>query len=146
MDKYYTPEPEELHVGLLIEHKIVPMSKDEQITWVPWLLRSYDAWGEDTRDLRVKYLDREDIESLGFEVVGGQLMPGGRVHCMDDYIDPRGLHDKRMITYTPSKLWALIATGTDETPWDDWSTRFCGTVKNISELRRILKQTEYEQK
>ncbi len=71
MDKYYAPEIEEFHVGFEYE----------------WFKPTYNKWSkekfENTRELyfierslrkdfenkfvRVKYLDREDIESCGFE-------------------------------------------------------------------------------
>jgi hypothetical protein len=91
-----------------------------------------DLWNE-------KPLSREDIESLGFEAMGGQMISGGRIDCQKGYKDPRGVYDKAMLTFTPSNNWVMIAVGDDETSFHDWNTLFAGTIKNKSELKKILK-------
>ena len=61
-NKYYTPEIEEFHVGFEFEDYL----------WIDdkWQYTKKIYGGSLLRkdaDMRVKYLDREDIESLGFE-------------------------------------------------------------------------------
>ena len=139
MSKYYTPTIEEFHVGFECE-----------------ILNGYGAWKhisvemshfkldevENLKEWRVKYLDREDIESLGW---------------LERPID---LDDKPNLTYTkkldrlkrswdtvdiihnPISNWVVICLGDDETGWGEWCTVFAGTINNKSELKRILKQIE----
>jgi len=66
--KYYTPEIEEFHVGFEYEYFIM----DE---WYPVAYHPSDMAGVDklfarlhSDKIRVKYLDREDIESLNWEL------------------------------------------------------------------------------
>jgi hypothetical protein len=83
--------------------------------------------------IRVKYLDREDIESLGFKFSGksidiwfvkeGSFEIGGWTSYQINL--QYGLDDKRLCIY---------AVDSDET-----YPLFKGTVKNKSELKRILK-------
>jgi hypothetical protein len=69
MSKYYTPEIEEFHVGFEFEYRNIGGE---------WEVRSYpvDSYVHITQSLididciRVKYLDREDIESFGFDFKG----------------------------------------------------------------------------
>jgi hypothetical protein len=76
-NKYYTPEIEEFHVGF--EYEVKVYKKDEWIKckWTELNVMSaefnldfgqaYDLPKVTVPDtIRVKYLDREDIESLGF--------------------------------------------------------------------------------
>jgi len=72
-NKYYTPEIEEFHVGFTYE-----FGKDYlgQYLWTEFYIDHADvlsAWELeeqiDDGHVRVKYLDREDIESLGWESV-----------------------------------------------------------------------------
>jgi hypothetical protein len=65
-NKYYTPEAEEFCVGFEFEYL-------ENKTWVKKILPFYNnyasLWGSnpDAKLFRVKYLDKEDVESLGWE-------------------------------------------------------------------------------
>jgi hypothetical protein len=73
--KYYTPEIKEFYVGFeyevedLHDNLVDKMWRKEECYDVPVFLREWIQQGE----VRVKYLDREDIESLGFEVPQGGL-------------------------------------------------------------------------
>ena len=66
--KYYTPEIEEFHVGFEYEEQVEP-GKWAWNTCHPNTFEKLYDW--DSMDMlkirtRVKYLDQEDIESLGF--------------------------------------------------------------------------------
>ena len=135
MSKYYTPEIEEFHVGFEYEvkwneEKIIlytfPNYPRAGIDWGP--IRDRIAIIENllsSKDkVRVKYLDKEDIESLGFE----------------DKWEERGtwslVKNQTIITFNPDytngnvKISYLKRKG----------FMFEGQVKNKSELKRILKQ------
>lgn len=138
--KYYTPVLSEFHEGF--EYEVYNERSNE------WYKDVWDVISEfgdsklyhlDVKKCRVKHLTREDIESLGFEVMGGQMMSGGRIDCQKEYKDPRGVYDKAMITFTPSINWVMIAVGDDEISFHDWNTLFAGTIKNKSQLKQVLK-------
>lgn len=67
-EKYYTPELEEFHVGFEYEVQSI-----ENAHWGKVICSSgFGAFDDDINDLeeeriRVKYLDKADIESLGFK-------------------------------------------------------------------------------
>ena len=77
-NKYYTPELEEFHVGFEYEYFTKDwVGKDYTHTWVKLKFNQKEDYGNDldnmvyfieTEQVRVKYLDREDIESLGFDL------------------------------------------------------------------------------
>ena len=72
-NKYYTPELHELRLGLEIEIKWngqEPEWKKIRIQpgWLSELMYNYESF---THQIRVKYLDEEDILSLGWEKVNG---------------------------------------------------------------------------
>src|SRR3954462_1352601 len=66
MDKYYTPKNEEIHIGLEYERR----DFDEENRWVKEALGFSSGWLEIPEDfaqnIRVKYLDKEDIEACGW--------------------------------------------------------------------------------
>lgn len=75
MAKYYTPSIEEFHVGFEYEELIGVDNEQEDWSCKSFNPKNYiDRYGEYTFDetplsdwIRVKYLDKEDIEELGFE-------------------------------------------------------------------------------
>ena len=146
--KYYTPEIEELFTGFELERIWVSDNPIEKLFGKEvWYVDSMDTFDVseglediDNKSIRVKHLDREDIESLDFEVIGGQMMTGGRIDLMRDYKDPKEEANKCLVTYSPNQQWLSISVGDDELPWSNWKTLFCGTIKNKSEFKRVLKQ------
>ena len=70
--KYYTPKIEEFHVGFEYEALFTDKKKEPNLRWVkmnePFQFKRLYEWLElPEPGLRVKYLDKEDIESLGFK-------------------------------------------------------------------------------
>lgn len=153
-NKYYTPSIEEFHVGfeyympLLKEDEDGNLYQDDYVKHIwhesdnmwEYFNASFDGNNKKTitvpNVLKVKYLDREDIESLGFEYEGGQMMKGGR----EDYVR-KGL----ILIYWPLihkvelKYKNTIRDGSGD--WDGYIMFFRkGEVKNKSELKRLLKQ------
>lgn len=127
--KYYTPSIEEFHVGFEYEIKL------NNDNWEKCIFQpnkdnfshrfKEETWFTIEGSSRVKYLDREDIESLGF------------------YSEDNGE------CYNKSIGWMIIGIY----PWEDVggkpneykisvdaNTNFHGTIKNKSELKRLLKQ------
>ena len=146
-NKYYTPKLEEFHVGFEFEYKKFDGTKKtifelQQINWTKSIVKSindlpYIERGLDPANVRVKYLDREDLESLGFHFRETNKMsywydyknnidnlPGGyKVYSAELLHDP----DRNTIKIT------FIVEGEKE-------VFFEGFIKNKSELKKLLKQ------
>lgn len=146
-NKYYTPDISEFHVGFEYEHlsgsmRMVMldlknnMSKDiteskEILTKITFSGNEYDMWRSSfafkdslkDNQIRVKYLDKEDIESLGFS----------------NYIPPREYDHTWNIAEFELKVWF-----NNEIPHIRIKTNFQiifdGFIKNKSELKRLLEQ------
>ncbi len=137
--KYYTPEKEEFHIGF---EYFVRVTKDDDL-WVKCTLLAdnidvnYDRIVNSPEMIKVKCLDREDIESLGW-VLANELF----------YFDLKGVIEKDSEYFL----------GAHFVPFPDYEMRFSvddshliildfnrdivfqGTIKNKSELRRLMKQ------
>jgi hypothetical protein len=149
-NKYYTPSIEEFRVGFKIE-VYNPDKKDwedltVEIGYCYGEFSNWISWGE----VRVKYLNREDIESedFNYEPINGEkdvmLFNSNRK-------DSRG--KKVNLIYNPKSNWLLVSTGEwSITVWEKYNsysfnpTFFAGTIKNLSEFRKILKQLNIDEK
>lgn len=74
MDKYYTPELNEFHIGFEYEYEDINES-GSTTSWYKTIVKENECYiidqhlkYSDDLNLRVKYLDKEDIESLGWEL------------------------------------------------------------------------------
>jgi hypothetical protein len=126
MDKYYTPEIKEFHVGFECEL----IDNDKTHKWFPIKCREetlYDVQSSHY-NARVKYLDKEDIESLGFEL--DQKTKDGYCFIYGNMIDG----DYMLWTEDFKKIELFNMMGTKN------EVSFEGTIKNKSELIKLLKQ------
>lgn len=148
-DKYYTPELEEFYVGF--EYESEEMSKCGSSTE---MVKSFIKTPQDIIDafnfndwhssIRVKYLDKEDIESLGFKDEN-ILHPTVRIYS-SEYKNQNG--DNISLLYSEKSNWCLIFAGEfGLTVWRDKYNEFrtsgnifAGYIKNISELKKILRK------
>lgn len=134
-DKYYIPEIEELHVGFECEFTQFA-GPGLPNTWGKMIINSnilsqHQVGNMETflatDCIRVKYLDREDVKSLGFG------------------IDQRGDWSKR---FGDTDIYISFHTGPERPIWveitkENGDMLFDGQLKNKSELKRILKQIGY---
>ena len=128
MSKYYTPEIEEFHVGFMFEeYTTFDEGTYRKRKIVGWRDRYFNNLTHDIRNkrVRVKYLDRKDIEELGWEYVGGKLIHGvldnfhlGEYHLRYQYNNHHIIISDKDIKFAS----------------------FDGTCKNYNELKRIMKQ------
>lgn len=117
-NKYYTPEVFEFHVNFEYQEKQQDGTwKDVKFPYDPGLSLD-DIYGG---GIRVKHLDREDIESLGFEFDKGS-----------DYYWTRFFNGEYLL--------CTENEGKGITLEKDGDFYFMGKIKNKSELKRILKQ------
>jgi len=137
-NKYYTPEIEEFHVGFECE---IQSSWGMQKGIYPSILREDTLTGFQLQKIgetetlkkvisgiRVKYLDKKDIESLGFSYY--KTHPG-----MEQMEFDKGEYE---LTYDPNfkgKQWLRI-----NLEGEGDVTLFSGSIKNKSELKKLLKQ------
>lgn len=120
-NKYYTPELREFHVGFEFEMD-AGTGWSKQIFPNPWWnnggMGGIDALKRCVEDqiVRVKYLDREDIESLGWKVSG------------TSYLWKNG--SAFLEFYPNDNLNVEIDSG---------GANFTGTIRNKRELARLMK-------
>ena len=74
MDKYYTPELNEFHIGFEYEYEDINES-GSTTSWYKTIVKENECYiidqhlkYSDDLNLRVKYLDKEDVESLGWKL------------------------------------------------------------------------------
>jgi hypothetical protein len=138
MEKYYTPTIEEFHVGFEYQHNGASTKPKEEQEWSETRIANglvvegaeYDMSDdppENEREarrngFRVKHLDREDIESLGDTKHEGSL-----TYFTNNEVSPM------TIDLSDMPIIKIV---------DIMSSRqlFSGTIKNKSELKRLLKQ------
>ncbi|MHA1305570.1 MAG: hypothetical protein ACTSPI_17860 [Candidatus Heimdallarchaeaceae archaeon] len=144
--KYYTPEIEEFHVGFEFEVFI-----DKIDAWIGFTYSQYTFFNEvieggwsgkgftiaeklPLKKVRVKYLDREDIESLGWEYIPHNNANTDRWH------DVHKKGEYEIISGAPDKSIAIRKVEGYTLGIKQVTGMFIGTIKNKSELKKLLKQ------
>lgn len=169
-NKYYTPAIEEFHVGFeyevretrysyevqhLEDNKFKVLSEPKQVSdWYKevYKLDSFMYSLEDeifdnlsayveNKTVRVKYLDKEDIESFGFINTKNYSSGSNYQKIVDGYlfyeITNEEWGDETILTIERFYQSKLIAKPINE---HNSVTIFQGTIKNKSELKVLLKQ------
>ena len=152
-NKYYTPEIEEFHVGFEYEYQSY-----NKISWTNYIVTEEDLTSsqmdlcasngiEDvfdklkTNGVRVKYLDKSDIESCGFSLQG---VP--RYNDVSDIVEGYGLYindtDDLYLHLIEGNRYAIYLSHEYNEFSGNWEQvdLFNGIIKNLSELRKLLKQ------
>ncbi len=122
-NKYYRPKIEEFYIGF--EYQIEDKNN--------WFIRDYPIYPLNKESLsnfniRVKYLDKEDIESLGWKYY--------KTHAGTTLMEFE--KDNFELSYDPNfmgKQYLRIAM-----EGDGDVTMFIGNIKNKSELKKLLNQ------
>ena len=137
MDKYYTPKIEEFHVGF--EYESEEMSKCGSSTEMVKsvintprdIINAFD-FNDWHSSVRVKYLNKEDIESLGFTQITND--------CFDLPIkEYRGRINQEIRLLIGKTVLIYLAM---DMKYNDKENLilFTGNIKNKSELKKLLKQ------
>jgi len=147
--KYYTPEIEEFHVGFEFEVFMFGMQvgkygnllpenlRDDEVKWRKNTVRNasdilHVSIALDKKKVRIKYLDKEDIESLDW-VFDKKMNSGGKLYNKGNHML---FHNDKEITIAirdPSlDQNMLINLRSNEV--------FMINIKNKSELKVLLKQ------
>lgn len=134
-NKYYTPELEEFHNGF--EFEVLGDTQWQKETFGSSYLRAEDYCSD--YKTRVKHLDQEDIESLGFKrsnLEKSIYLSSSKIKLyphLESYTIGinfnQGINTHCLIFFVPDEH--NIPAGVN---------LFVGQIKNKSELKRILKQ------
>jgi len=155
-EKYYTPDVSEFCIGLKFYAKQKQNDKSTSLAWVrddniyPWEITK-DNYGEVFEylhygDLResavVKYLDKEDIESLGFEA----MMDSFNKHIGENQYkatSKKGNFNKlKWLSKHDDKICLHFVDDFKDDGNNNCYVAF--TIKNKSELKKVLKMIGYE--
>ena len=128
-NKYYTPKVEEFHVGFEYEYFI--MEGWQPVAYHPSDMAEAERFLETlySNKIRVKYLDREDIESLGFKF-GTQLTERTAMYHLEACNHTSLSYNEKEHT-----IRVAVHNGVVEVLKNI-------IIKNKSELRKILIQAE----
>lgn len=128
-EKYYTPKIEEFHVGFEYEGHRSMFCKKHEYMWIPLMFGRWTSPKNNFRlkevlakeCIRVKYLDRGDVESLGwihYETIGtNELFKKG---------------GSELILTSSAYIEMYFSF--------DYDIQFNGYCKNKSEFKKIMKQ------
>jgi len=143
-DKYYTPLIEEFHVGFEFEFSDYISSPEESSEWYKGNFGSntahifdQESWEFHLKDqinkghVRVKYLDKEDIESLGFEQFEYN---GYRIKKSKNFLN----NHSELLDYNEYIELYINDNNKLEIIWQP-KYLFNGEIKNKSELKKLLK-------
>lgn len=144
--KYYTPSIEEFHVGFEYEYNDNTIENPIYIqrisSPIDFVIHSYDAYELDEDEIlftRVKYLDKEDIESLGFKQVTEPWMKK-RSHCYFKCTIPNILGgEEEYLIYDFNDHRLTIG---DITSFEESYNVHNIVIRNKSELKVLLKQLD----
>ena len=133
-NKYYTPKQEEFHIGFEYEelNETTNVWHPNSITQFCDLDLVECELEQETGIIRVKHLDREDIESLGFNIdITKSFQKNELVICETDF--GSALNEYCKIIYNIKNQEANIEDCCE-------MALFIGKIKNKSELKRLLIQ------
>jgi hypothetical protein len=140
-DKYYTPDPEEFHVGF--ECEVVQEAQWVVVEAIDTTVLPYFERRLNEDSCRVKLLDREDIENLGFEHdfnLDGEAYPDlfeEHGYSQGFALDTQLEDDKLILFYLYPDGYVIIDY---VYKCGSYPHAFMGILKNKSELKRLLKQ------
>ena len=147
-NKYYTPEIEEFHVGFEYEWK-------GRVDWKKTAVDDDDGdiqnpfdnfnYGIQTQTIRVKHLDRSDIESLGWEYnhkMAREEHNYEPIDCWEISIDTTENKEKYYTLFIYKEKLYVEHHEYQNSVGRTEEGLFKGTIKNKSELKRLLKQLE----
>lgn len=134
--KYYTPTIEEFHIGFKYEFMNGNLWEESEMTIQDYKCSGADyeiqgSWFEEEllggiRTVRVKYLDKEDIESLGWKYTPCRCL--FEMYQNKEY----NLYHYSIASEFNDKSWIEILKDEDY--------YFSGEIKNKSELKKLMKQ------
>lgn len=135
-NKYYTPELEEFHPGFRVSTNMVESLEIDYKTFVEWGRHNTFYIGVQDGYIRVKYLDRSDIEELGWEYKGDHWFYKGNVcYRIEKEMEYYWLHTS---PDDPTTVSILIGDE-DGYTLEGGPYLFDGQIKNYNELKTLMK-------
>lgn len=139
-NKYYTPSIEELHSGFKCEIR----TDRPNDTWSnhTWYSKNFGDLEGDWISVRVKYLDKEDIESLGWKYEKTnhiRFWYTGNESWFNNTIpdSPSGRYWGFELCHDPEMKTICIRCKDNGGEWEYY---YQGICKNKSELNRLMQQ------
>lgn len=144
-NKYYTPKDEEFHRGFRFE---MPNRDGEPGSWKLYAYKHTPGANFDIDELcshhqktmkelvRVKYLNQDDIEELGWEWVQTREIPGDDDLTMHTFMHYENVGNIFQLTLIGGSV-KIIAKGVDASRN---GVLFLGEIKNYNELERVMFQ------
>lgn len=144
--KYYTPSIEEFYIGFECEilgynyKKRLNESFKKEWDKLIYSLKDFQYLKKENlkNNFRIKYLDKEDIESLGWKYTGNKDDYGFLVFTKNIEV---GFNSGNLLTlrYSPVNHGIWIKRQTYGS-WGDYVDEFPFYVKNKSELKKLMQQ------
>lgn len=145
-NKYYTPSIEEFYEEFEYEYFTKDWIEENGIkkyepTWCKFSYNKGEDYGNnlddveyqiETNQIRIKYLDKEDVESLGFKY--NQLLDIFETTIQGRTDTSVFEYWLTLVDFQENKGWRLTINGEDN------ENSFNGIIKNKSELIKLLKQ------
>jgi len=134
-NKYYTPEIEEFHVGFEYESNYLKNKWTKCVLEIKNIASFFDSYILDATPLefRVKYLNREDIEECNWKFYSEE----NEFDCIEYQADFKR-NDWRLQCWKENQYTIERFDALGKTVW------FCGTIKNKSELQKLMKMLNIE--
>jgi hypothetical protein len=129
-NKYYTPQITEFRIRFEYELED-PITK----MWVKFIFEEDKLWFVKSNNCRVKYLTKEDIESCGFVNIGSNWFK--KEKCLTT-------SGRNFMTCMLRKWSNLEVDIYGEYDDKEQQLIFRGNIKNLSELKQILKMIGVE--
>ena len=145
-DKYYTPQAKEFRIGFEYEYEDIIESgasdffkgKIEKISQIQELLNNMYVHGN---MVRVKYLDKEDVESLGF--AKRQVTNCFRDDEIEEgYVFPLTSKNEAVLHFIEKQTVGISEHSIYDEFTENWFSQdlFFGKIKNKSELKKLMEQ------
>lgn len=134
-NKYYTPLIEEFHIGFEFEVNNSNWKRIKlDVLMCGWDLPHLNTYIKENR-IRVKYLDKEDIESLGWTYMELYHREAIQIGCQkSDDIKTFELENFNIVVINNNYNSLRIRRNNP--------TIFEGVIKNKSELKKLMKQLD----
>lgn len=147
-NKYYTPKIEEFYIGFEYEryngsgfYQCKNIDEKENSNWLECkFYRDYKTLEDllELKNVRVKYLDEDDILSLGFRKYKDNFYFHDKYNLMMNHSTEDGIVG--LATSDPSKNTLFATKGEDPNKIPRIK------IKNKSELKKLLEQLDYQNK
>jgi len=147
-ENYYTPEISEFHIGFEYEYseygRKIWINETADFDDISLAFSIYeDANHEFPSTYRVKFIDREDIESLGFTFFGCRLMEDNVTCDYPRVFSIKEPRDETKFGHNPKILYMICEVGPNLFDIENMVTKTKTEkifIKNKSELKKILTQ------